>query len=65
LLLFAAGLLLTGRHRLSGQRRHREGVTLIGIVQRGPELITCCAFGPEAGSIGVAASPVGICSCAP
>ena len=76
-LLFAAGVLLTGRlsasiglhagwnlfegavfgFPVSGDK---EGASLIGIQQRGPELLTGGAFGPEAGAIGIVASLVGI-----
>jgi membrane protease YdiL (CAAX protease family) len=76
-LLFAAGVLLTGRlstsiglhagwnlfegavfgFPVSGDK---EGASLIGIQQRGAELLTGGAFGPEAGVIGIGASVVGI-----
>ena len=76
-LLFAAGVLLTGRlstsiglhagwnlfegavfgFPVSGDK---EGASLIGIQQRGPELLTGGAFGPEAGAVGIVASLVGI-----
>jgi len=38
----------------------KEGASLIGIRQLGPDLVTGGAFGPEAGLIGVAASLIGI-----
>lgn len=38
----------------------KEGASLIGITQRGPDVFTGGAFGPEAGIIGVFASVLGI-----
>jgi hypothetical protein len=38
----------------------KEGASIVGITQRGPELMTGGNFGPEAGLIGIAASLIGI-----